>query len=247
MLAVLVGRRRARARRARPSVCQTRRRRRAGQHGGTVEDRLYDLGRLAPLATGAGVRVAVIDSGVDAGHPQLRGRVAAGRDFLHGDPDARQDCVGHGTAVASIIAARPVDGYRLPRAGAGRAVVPVRITEQEQIGGEDVGDDGTPAEFAEAIEWAADPGGGDAEVINMSRGDDRRRRAGPPGGRGALPAGWWWSPRPATTARRRGQPDAVPGRVPRGDRGRRGHRGRGRGRRSPSTATTSTWWPPVTG
>ena len=67
------------------------------------EAKLYDLSRIKPVSTGAGVRVAVIDSGVDAGHPQLRGRVARGRDLLHGNPDGRQDCVGHGTAVASIV------------------------------------------------------------------------------------------------------------------------------------------------
>src|SRR3954469_25970430 len=64
------------------------------------EDQLYDLARLAPVADGTGVRVAVIDSGVDAQHPQLRGHVAAGRDFLKNNPDGRQDCVGHGTGVA---------------------------------------------------------------------------------------------------------------------------------------------------
>ncbi|MEU8615500.1 S8 family serine peptidase, partial [Actinoplanes sp. NPDC048791] len=68
------------------------------------ETQLFAPERLAPFATGAGVRVAVIDSGVDATHPQLRDRVAAGRDFLHGDATGRQDCVGHGTAVAGLIA-----------------------------------------------------------------------------------------------------------------------------------------------
>ena len=43
------------------------------------EARVYDVDRLAPLATGAGVRVAVLDSGVDDRHPQLRGAVAPGR------------------------------------------------------------------------------------------------------------------------------------------------------------------------
>jgi type VII secretion-associated serine protease mycosin len=143
------------------------------------EDRVYDLGRLAPLATGAGVRVAVIDSGVDAGHPQLRGRVDRGRDLLHGDPDAREDCVGHGTGVASIIAAGPVPGVGFHGLAPDATIVPVRITEKEQIGGEDLGADGSPAEFAEAVEWAADPGGGDADVINLSvvmTDDDRRVR-----------------------------------------------------------------------
>ena len=145
------------------------------------EDLLYAPERLAPLATGAGVRVAVLDSGVDASHPQLRGRVARGLDLLHGGPDAREDCVGHGTGVASIIAARPVDGVGFRGLAPDATVVPVRITEKEQIDGRDVGDDGSPAQFAEAIEWAADPAGGDADVINLSvvmtADDPRVRRA----------------------------------------------------------------------
>src|SRR5690349_11745153 len=57
-----------------------------------IEGRVYDPARLAPLATGAGIRVAVVDSGVDDAHPQLKGAVAKGRDLLHDNPDARQDC-----------------------------------------------------------------------------------------------------------------------------------------------------------
>jgi membrane-anchored mycosin MYCP len=145
------------------------------------EDRLYDLARLAPLADGSGVRVAVVDSGVDPGHPQLRGRVAAGRDYLRGNPDGRQDCVGHGTAVASIIAARPAGGVAFHGLAPGATIVPVRISEQEEIAGRAVGVRGSSADFARAIDWAADPAGGDAQVINLSlattRDDPRVRRA----------------------------------------------------------------------
>jgi membrane-anchored mycosin MYCP len=132
------------------------------------EVRLYDPRRLAPLATGAGVRVAVIDSGVDASHPQLRGHVAPGRDVLHGDPTGRQDCVGHGTAVASIIAAQSVPGVGFRGLAPGVTIVPIRISEQEEIDGRAQGDPGTPGKFADAIAWAADPNGGGAQVINLS-------------------------------------------------------------------------------
>ncbi|WP_141333559.1 S8 family serine peptidase, partial [Myxococcus sp. AB025B] len=59
--------------------------------------------------TGAGVRVCVIDSGMDMNHPELRDAVVAARDFLDGDDDATDGeearwGTGHGTHVAGIIA-----------------------------------------------------------------------------------------------------------------------------------------------
>src|SRR5579859_1850008 len=50
--------------------------------------------RVWPLSRGAGVTVAVLDSGVDASQPQLYGRVAAGTDMAGGTGDS--DCSGHG-------------------------------------------------------------------------------------------------------------------------------------------------------
>jgi membrane-anchored mycosin MYCP len=132
---------------------------------------LYDVDRLTPLATGAGIRVAVIDSGVDAKHPQLRaeGAVDAGRDFLREAGDGRQDCNGHGTMVASIIAARTVPGTPFHGLAPGATIVPVRVSEQtESADGTEVGDAASVQRFAEAIAWAASPRGGDADVINLS-------------------------------------------------------------------------------
>jgi membrane-anchored mycosin MYCP len=122
--------------------------------------------RLAPLADGSGVTVAVIDSGVDAGHAQLSGQVVKGADFLDRGGTGRVDCVGHGTEVASIIAARKVDkvGFRglAPRA----KILPVRISEkQELVDGTAPGETVSVADFARSIDWAVDHG---ADVINMS-------------------------------------------------------------------------------
>ncbi|MEU8232974.1 type VII secretion-associated serine protease mycosin [Actinoplanes sp. NPDC048967] len=141
------------------------------------ETQLFAPERLAPFATGAGVRVAVIDSGVDADHPQLRDRVAAGRDFLHGDATGRQDCVGHGTAVAGLIAAEPVAGAGLRGLAPDATIVPVRVSEQTDTD-QSTGGPVSPAKFATAIDWAVDEGG--ADVINMSlvmTTDDGRVRA----------------------------------------------------------------------
>ena len=56
------------------------------------------------LSSGAGVRVAVIDSGIDASHPDLAGVVAGRRDFVDGP------LAPHGTEVAGLIAARGANG-----------------------------------------------------------------------------------------------------------------------------------------
>ncbi|WP_091561361.1 type VII secretion-associated serine protease mycosin [Micromonospora pattaloongensis] len=123
----------------------------------------YAPERLTPLATGRGITVAVIDSGVDDEHPQLRGRVLPGNDFLDGG-DGTLDCDGHGTAVASIIAAGPA---RVPFRGLapGARILPVRVSEQQIIGGRESGRTVTATQFAEAIRWAVDH---DADVLNLS-------------------------------------------------------------------------------
>ena len=75
--------------------------------------RRFGAGRLSPVADGAGIVVAVIDSGVDPSHPQLAGHVLPGADFLDPGGEGAPDCVGHGTAVASLISAAPADGTSL--------------------------------------------------------------------------------------------------------------------------------------
>lgn len=126
--------------------------------------RRYAPDRLAPLATGAGVTVAVIDSGVDNTHAQLRGQVLAGNDFLDGG-SGRRDCAGHGTAVASLIAATPRDGVEFRGLAPEAKILPVRVSEQQIIDGQQSGRAVSPAVFAQAIRWAVNNG---ADVINLS-------------------------------------------------------------------------------
>jgi membrane-anchored mycosin MYCP len=132
----------------------------------------YDFDRVRAFADGRGIRVAVIDSGVDDTHRQLRGQVTEGADFLYGTSDGRRDCVGHGTGVASIIAAKPslTDGKRLRGLAPAATIVPVRVSEQELIDGRNPGKSIGGDELAEAIDWAAATGGGkgNATVINLS-------------------------------------------------------------------------------
>lgn len=126
----------------------------------------YAPDRLTPLATGAGVTVAVIDSGVDTAHVQLQDRVLAGNDFLDRGLDGSRDCAGHGTAVASLIAATPRTGVEFRGLAPKAKILPVRISEQQVVDGRVSGDDTvSPADFGRAIRWAVD---NDADVINLS-------------------------------------------------------------------------------
>lgn len=127
--------------------------------------RRYPPERLTPIADGQGVTVAVIDSGVDTSHPQLAGAVDRGKDLLDPGGDGTLDCVGHGTAVASIIAARPVNGVAFRGLAPAARILPVRVTEQQVIDGKKVGEKGTPAGLAAAIRWAVAK---KADVINLS-------------------------------------------------------------------------------
>ncbi len=95
----------------------------------------YDLNALSQITDGSGVTVAVIDSGVDTHHPQLTGVVRPGSDALDRGGDGRMDCVGHGTAVASIIAARAMAGSGLRGLAPGARILPVRASERIQTNG----------------------------------------------------------------------------------------------------------------
>jgi subtilisin family serine protease len=72
--------------------------------------RQWQLAKLHRLATGTGVRVAVVDSGIDINHPDLAGQVAVNRNFVAGRAMAAEQ---HGTEVAGIIAARAGNGIGL--------------------------------------------------------------------------------------------------------------------------------------
>ncbi|MEW2545729.1 type VII secretion-associated serine protease mycosin [Streptomyces sp. NPDC047002] len=108
---------------------------------------------------GKGVRVAVIDTGVDTANPQLKGAVdtAAGKDYL-GRTHGTTDTVGHGTKVAGIIAARPRAGTGFVGIAPEATIIPIRQNDEKNSGKSDT--------MAEAIEYAV---GRHADVINISQ------------------------------------------------------------------------------
>jgi subtilisin family serine protease len=120
-------------------------------------DRAFDAWDALPVL--APVRVAVIDSGIDLGHPEFRGRIAAARSFVGGTV---QDTEGHGTFVAGEIAAALDNGR-----GIAGIAFPARLVVAKVLR-----KDGTidPDEEARAIRWALARG---ARVINLSIGGIR--------------------------------------------------------------------------
>jgi subtilisin family serine protease len=106
------------------------------------------------------VPVAVIDSGVDASHPELAGKILDERSFVGGS--ARVDALGHGTFVAGLIAAGVDNGIGIAGlAPSAELLVAKVVTPSRAI----------PIEAeAKAIRWAVESG---ARVINMSLGGIR--------------------------------------------------------------------------
>jgi hypothetical protein len=122
------------------------------------------------------VIIAILDTGVDSGHPDLTNKILrdangiVGYDALTGQRSAALDVYGHGTHVAGIAAAQVNNGIGVAGIAGWNGqtgnsdthfikIMPVRV-----LGSDGSGDDAT---IAEGIVWAVDHG---AKVINMSLG-----------------------------------------------------------------------------
>ena len=117
------------------------------------------LPRAWDVETGdASVTVAVLDTGVAAAHPDLRGKVLAGVDVVNDDTDADDDH-GHGTHVAGIVAAASNNRVGVVGVAWGAKVLPVKV-----LGADGSGSSCTVAVgILEAVEAEAD-------VLNLSLG-----------------------------------------------------------------------------
>ena len=111
-------------------------------------------------ATGTGAVIAVVDTGVAAGHPDLAGQILPGHDFVQ-DDDTPQDGNGHGSHVSGIAIAATGNGVGISSVAPGAKLLPVRVLADDGSG--------TSEDVAAGIDWARTHG---AQVINLSLGSE---------------------------------------------------------------------------
>lgn len=153
----------------------------APRDGRTPDDPLFARWQWGPrhirapvawgVSTGAGVTIAVVDSGVDLDHPDLAGKLVPGATFLDcpqpgrscgdgdwesGPADRRASAFPHGTHVAGIAAAATNNGIGIAGVAPDAAVLPVKVGDGARI---------DLADVARGIRFAVDRG---ADVVNLS-------------------------------------------------------------------------------
>ena len=127
----------------------------------------WKLDELHAFATGRGVTVAVIDSGIAASHADLRGQISESRDFVADDNARRAIPETHGTEVAGLIAARA--GNALGIAGVAPDAKLLALRACWQVNGNGRAQCNTFT-LAKALQFAIDSR---AQVINLSLGGPR--------------------------------------------------------------------------
>ncbi len=111
------------------------------------------------ISTGTGVVVAVVDTGVQADHPDLAGQVLDGTRITGRDDKGKTDVDNHGTGVAGLIVARGGGPEHALGIAPGAKVLPVGVLAK-----------GSFTQLPQAIRWAVDHG---ARVITISIGERR--------------------------------------------------------------------------
>ncbi|WP_210636338.1 type VII secretion-associated serine protease mycosin [Streptomyces sp. GESEQ-13] len=147
-------------------------------HADTIRDRQWALDalhadRVWPTTRGAGITVAVLDTGVEADHPDLDGNVLEGKDLVgFGAREGDEAWARHGTAMAGIIAGHghgPGNGDGVLGVAPEAKILPVRVILEDKDPARAKARSTRGSALAEGIRWAADHG---ADVINLSLGDD---------------------------------------------------------------------------
>lgn len=126
----------------------------------------WHLDDVHKVVTGKGVRIAIVDSGVETDHPDLAGRIAIARNLVDGRVDAGEF---HGTAVAGIIGARADDGVGIAGIAPDATLIALRACWQE---GRNPAAVCSTFTLAKALQFALDQ---KADIVNMSIGGPRDR------------------------------------------------------------------------
>jgi subtilisin len=116
-----------------------------------------------PKSRGKGVRVGVLDTGIDSSHPSLRGRVAGGYNVIT-DSENFKDDNGHGTHVSGIIAASGKGS--LYGAAPQASLYGIKVLDSSGSG--------SISHIVKGIEWAVDH---NIQVLNMSLGSNQYSRS----------------------------------------------------------------------
>lgn len=137
-------------------------------HQQTANDTYYSIAWQLPkiqattawdTSKGAGITVAIVDTGVYAAHPDLSGKLVAGWNVVGNNSDT-SDIAGHGTGVAGTVAAASNNALGVTSVAWDAILLPVRVSNTA---------DGSAyiSDLANGVVWAADHG---ARVANVSYG-----------------------------------------------------------------------------
>lgn len=118
---------------------------------------LIDAPEAWASSRGAGVKVGLVDTGIDRTHPDLAGNIAAGASFVAREPNF-QDQAGHGSHVAGIVAAIDNSSGVVGVAPSARLYIAKALDRRGQ---------GYLSDIIAAIEWSVDQ---DVDLLNMSLG-----------------------------------------------------------------------------
>ena len=129
----------------------------------SLQHSLEDSGitRAHRWSTGKGVRIAVIDTGIDVKHPDLRGQAVEVQDFI---PGATRESDRHGTAVAGVIASVAGNRQGIVGVAPGARLLALRACAQRSVDGRG---NCTSFSLARALDHAITAG---SDVVNLSLG-----------------------------------------------------------------------------
>jgi subtilisin family serine protease len=112
-------------------------------------------------AAGSGITIAILDSGINAAHPDLKNNLVAGYNFYSNNTDLTDVC-GHGTAVAGVAAASTNNALGVAGVAGSARIMPLRVAYSDSAGCH-----AYYSTIASALTYAADNG---ARVANVSYG-----------------------------------------------------------------------------